>query len=84
MSGPARQPLTRRQAEVLTAAADGSTLTVVAQRLGTTREQVAARLSEAYRRLDVAWMERSDRRPAAVHVARKRGLIPAETQGEAA
>jgi hypothetical protein len=62
---------------VLEAASDGATLAVVAVRVGIPREQVASRLSEAYRRLDVAWMERADRRAAAVRVARKRGLIPA-------
>lgn len=76
MSGPARMPLTRRQAAVLEAAADGAPLAVVAARLGIRREHVAARLSEAYKRLDVAWMDRSERRAAAVRVARKRGLIP--------
>ncbi|WP_327160511.1 LuxR C-terminal-related transcriptional regulator [Streptomyces zaomyceticus] len=84
MSGPARQPLTRRQAEVLAAASDGVPLRVVAQRLGITRERVAARLSEAYGRLDVAWMDRSERRAAAVRIARKRGLIPNEPNQEAA
>jgi DNA-binding NarL/FixJ family response regulator len=69
-------PLTGRQAEVLTAAADGSSLVVVAGRLGTSREQVSARLSEAYRRLDVSWVPRDERRAAAVRVARGRGLIP--------
>ncbi|MBT2467806.1 hypothetical protein J7E97_07950 [Streptomyces sp. ISL-66] len=83
MSGPPRMPLTRPQAAVLEAAADGATLTVVAARLGIRREQAAARLSEAYKRLDVAWMDRDERRAAAVRVARKRGLIPpvADTTG---
>ena len=84
MSGPPRQPLTHRQAQVLTAAADGVPLSTVARRLGIPREQVAARLSEAYRRLDVAWMDRGDRREAAVRTARQRGLIPNETRQEAA
>lgn len=76
MSGPPRMPLTRPQATVLEAAADGATLAVVAARVGIRREQAAARLSEAYKRLDVAWMDRDERRAAAVRVARKRGLIP--------
>lgn len=78
MSGPPRQPLTRRQAEVLAAAEDGATLAVVATRVGIPRPQVAARLSEAYRRLGVAWMDRDDKRAAAVRVARRRGLLPSE------
>lgn len=80
MSGPPRMPLTPRQAEVLTAAADGATLAVVAQRLGTTRETVAARLSDAYRRLDVTYLPRDERRAAAVRTARRRGLIPTTTE----
>lgn len=84
MSGPPRWPLTRRQAEVLNAAADGAPLSTVAARLGITRERVAARLSEAYRRLDVAWMDRGDRREAAVRIARQRGLIPNEQKEQAA
>lgn len=76
-------PLTPRQAEVLTAAADGATLAEIAAQLGRSREQVAARLSEAYKRLDVDWLPRGQRRAAAVDVARRRGLIP-DQQREAA
>ncbi|MEU6768552.1 LuxR C-terminal-related transcriptional regulator [Streptomyces sp. NPDC046853] len=83
MPGPARMPLTRRQAEVLAAAAEGDTLTQIAARLGTSREQVASRISEAYKRLDVAWMPRDDRREAAIRIARKRGLIPNPTKESA-
>lgn len=61
--------LSPRQTAVLTAAADGAPLSTVANRLGTTREQVAARLSEAYRRLDVTWLPRNERRAAAVRAA---------------
>lgn len=76
MSGPARMPLTPRQALVLHAAADGAPLAVVAARVGRTRQQVAARLSEAYERLGVAHLIRSEKRAAAVREARRRGLIP--------
>lgn len=72
-------PLTPRQAEVLAAAADGATLAEVAAQLGRPREHVASRLSEAYKRLDVDWMPRGQRRAAAVRTARERGLIPAAT-----
>lgn len=75
MTAPRLSPA---RARVLAAAADGSPLSVVASRLGTTREQVAARLSEAYRQLDVAWMNREERRAAAVLLAREHGLIPEE------
>ncbi|GAA1887788.1 hypothetical protein GCM10009837_06970 [Streptomyces durmitorensis] len=73
-------PLTPRQAEVLTAAASGATLAEVAAQLGTPREQVSSRLSEAYKRLGVDWRPRGQRRAAAVRVARERGLIPAPTK----
>ncbi|MEU0001519.1 LuxR C-terminal-related transcriptional regulator [Streptomyces microflavus] len=76
MSGPARMPLTPRQAQVLIAAADGAPLSQVAARLGVQRETVAARLSDAYRRLDVAHLPRDEKRQAAVRAARRRGLIP--------
>lgn len=69
-------PLTPRQAQVLTAAADGAPLATVAIRVGTTRAQVAARLAEAYQRLDVTHLPRDERRAEAVRVARRRGLIP--------
>lgn len=73
--GPARMPLTPRQAQVLTAAADGAPLSAVAARCGITREQAAARLSEAYRRLGVSRLPREERRAAAVDEARRRGLL---------
>ncbi|MFC8065457.1 LuxR C-terminal-related transcriptional regulator [Streptomyces sp. NPDC057293] len=82
--GPPRQPLTPRQAEVLDAAADGASLTVVAARLGTKREQVAASLSGAYLRLGVHQLPRPERRAAAVTEARRRGLIPPTQQERAA
>lgn len=74
--GPARMPLTPRQAEILTAAADGHPLKTVAAWCGITREQAAARLSEAYIRLGVSRLPREGRRAAAVDEARRRGLIP--------
>lgn len=82
--GPPRQPLTARQAEVLNAAADGASLSTVARRLGTTTQQVSARLSEAYLRLGVTHLPRAERRTAAVAEARRRGLIPPARQEHAA
>lgn len=73
---PARGPLTPRQAQALAAAADGASLSTVAARLGITRERVSTLLSDAYRRLDVTWLPRAERRAEAVRVARRRGLIP--------
>ncbi|WP_369214420.1 LuxR C-terminal-related transcriptional regulator [Streptomyces flavofungini] len=82
--GPARQPLTERQALVLVAAADGASLTAVAARLGTTRQQIASSLSGAYIRLGVHGLPRGEKRAAAVAEARRRGLIPPAEQERAA
>lgn len=77
--GPARLPLTPRQAQALTAAADGAPLREVGARLGVTREQASSLLSRAYERLDVAQVPRARRRAAAVRAAVRRGLIPDPT-----
>lgn len=76
--GPKRMPLTGRQAEALTHAADGSSLREVADRMDVTRERVSTLLSEAYKRLGVDHLPRDQKRPAAVRAARQRGLIPAQ------
>lgn len=81
--GPKRQPLTDRQRLILDAAADGASLATVARRVGTTPQQVSARLAEGYLRLGVTHLPRGQRRAAAVTVARRRGLIP-DQQREAA
>lgn len=73
--GPARMPLTPRQAQALTAAADGAPLREVGARLGITREHASSLLSRAYERLDVTSVPRDRRRAAAVRVAVRRGLI---------
>lgn len=73
--GPARMPLTPRQAQALTAAADGAPLREVGARLGTTREQASSLLSRAYERLNVTQVPRDRRRAAAVRAAVRRGLI---------
>lgn len=78
--GPARMPLTPRQAEALTAAAGGAPLREVADQLGVTRERVASLLSRAYERLDVTYLPRDQRRAAAVRTAVRRGLIPDPTK----
>lgn len=73
--GPARMPLTPRQAQALAAAAHGAALSEVGARLGITREHASSLLSRAYERLDVTYLPRSERRAAAVRVALARGLI---------
>lgn len=67
--------LSPQQAAVVVAAADGAPLEVVGRRVGISRAQAAGRLSEAYRRLDVAWMPAAERRGAAYRVAVAAGLI---------
>jgi hypothetical protein len=79
----ARPPgLYPKHVTVLAAAADGVSLAEVGRRLGMPRTQVASRMSEAYRALDVGWLPREERRAAAVEALRGMGLIPAEaTEG---
>jgi len=69
--------LSPQQAAVVAAAADGSPLAVVGARVGISRAQAAGRLSEAYRRLDVAWLPAGERRMAAYRAAVGAGLIEA-------
>lgn len=73
-------PLTPRQAQALTAAADGAPLREVGARLGTTREQASSLLSRAYERLDVVYVPRDRRRAAAIRAAVRRGLIADPTE----
>jgi hypothetical protein len=67
--------LSPQQAAVVAAAADGAPLAVVGARVGISRAQAAGRLSEAYRRLDVAWMPAGERRAGALRAAVAAGLI---------
>ncbi|MFJ7238243.1 sigma factor-like helix-turn-helix DNA-binding protein [Streptomyces olivaceus] len=73
--GPARMPLTPRQAQALAAAATGAPLREVGEQLGITREHASSLLSRAYERLDVTHLPRPERRAAAVRAAVARGLI---------
>jgi DNA-binding NarL/FixJ family response regulator len=68
--------LSDTQARVLLEMESGATLAETAQRLGLARGTCSTRLSEAYRRLDVAWMEKGSRLPAALRKAREHGLLP--------
>ncbi|WP_405695230.1 hypothetical protein OHA99_09310 [Streptomyces coelicoflavus] len=77
-------PLTPRQAQALTAAADGVPLREVGARLGITREQASSLLSRAYERLDVVHVPRDRRRAAAVRAAVRRGLITLPTEESSA
>ncbi|GHC28844.1 MULTISPECIES: sigma factor-like helix-turn-helix DNA-binding protein [Streptomyces rochei group] len=78
--GPARMPLTPRQAQALTAAAHGAPLREVGAQLGITREHASSLLSRAYERLGVKNLPRAERRAAAVRTAVARGLISAPSE----
>jgi DNA-binding NarL/FixJ family response regulator len=73
-------PLTPRQADAITAAADGAPLHEVGARLGVTRGHAASLLSRAYERLDVAYLPRDQRRTAALRTAVRRGLITVQPE----
>ncbi|MGY5634135.1 hypothetical protein ACW7N6_37980 [Streptomyces sp. UC1A3] len=68
--------LTETQVRVLTEMGRGATLAETARTLGLAPGTCSTRLSEAYRRLDVAWMEKGTRLPAALRRAREHGLLP--------
>ena len=75
--GPAKQAtLTETQVKVLLSMESGATLAETAVRLELRPGTCSTRLSEAYRRLEVDWMERGTRLPAALRKARALGLIP--------
>jgi DNA-binding CsgD family transcriptional regulator len=75
--GPAKQvTLTETQAKVLLSMESGATLAQTAERLDLRPGTCSTRLSEAYRRLDVAWMAKGTRLHAALRKARALGLLP--------
>lgn len=67
--------LTDTQARILLEMESGATLAETAVRLELRPGTCSTRLSEAYRRLDVAWMEKGKRLPAALRRAREHGLL---------
>lgn len=72
----ARVTLSPTQVKVLVELENGATLSETARRLGMHPGTCATRLSEAYRRLDVAWMDKGVRREEALRRARLHGLLP--------
>jgi transcriptional regulator with XRE-family HTH domain len=77
--------LTPRQAHILrVASATGLSLPQIADRVGTTRQVVASRLSEAYRLLGVSHLPQAERRAAAARVAEARGLLNVASESHAA
>lgn len=69
----ARSTLTAREKEILAAVDGGVPLSVAAPRLGLTAPSLSSRLTEVYRKLDVAHLPRKSKRTAALHEARRRG-----------
>lgn len=80
-----KQPtvLTPRQVQILAEARTGAPFSVIAVRVGMSRESVSARISEVYRVLDVAHLPYG-RREAAVRVAVERGLLEPAVLDDAA
>jgi DNA-binding NarL/FixJ family response regulator len=68
--------LTKTQVSILAELAAGASINGAADRLGMSRGTCASRLSEAYQRLDVAWMDKAVRRDTAIRKARRLGLLP--------
>lgn len=73
---PVSASLTNTHVNILLSMESGTTLAQTAERLGLRPGTCSTRLSEAYRRLDVAWMEKGARLPAALRKARALGLVP--------
>jgi DNA-binding CsgD family transcriptional regulator len=67
--------LTEREREILSAAADGSSLARVGSRVGLPATSVSSRLTEIYRKLDVAHLPLRQKRSGALRVARERGYV---------
>lgn len=68
--------LTDTHVRVLMSMESGATLAQTAVRLNLRPGTCSTRLSEAYRRLDVSWMEKGRRLPEALRRARALGLLP--------
>ncbi|MFD8226940.1 hypothetical protein ACFV16_22515 [Streptomyces massasporeus] len=68
--------LSDTQVSILLELEKGASLSQTATRLGMPSGSCSTRLSEAYRRLDVAWMDKGTRLPAALRKARALRLLP--------
>ncbi len=68
--------LSETHVRVLLSMESGVTLAQTAVDLGLRPGTCSTRLSEAYRRLDVAWMAKGERLPEALRRARRLGLLP--------
>lgn len=72
---PATQ-LSKTQVRILVELDSGASINEVAGRLGIHPGTCSSRLSEIYQRLEVAWVDKSERRAEAIRRARALGLIP--------
>lgn len=68
--------LSDTQMRILAELAAGASIREAAARLGLPANTCSSRLSEAYQRLDVSWMDKDTRRPEAIRRARALGLLP--------
>lgn len=68
--------LTKTQVKVLEELDKGASIAETAVARGMSVGTVGSRLSEIYQRLDVAWMDKAERRPCAIRKARELGLLP--------
>lgn len=73
---PKTAHLSDTHVKILLSMESGVTLAQTAADLGLRPGTCATRLSEAYRRMDVGWMEKGQRLPAALRKARAMGLVP--------
>lgn len=76
LAPPRPVSLTTTQVRILTELETGVSLDEAARRLRMHPGTVSTRLSEVYRALDVAWMNKAERRPEALRRARGMGLLP--------
>lgn len=67
--------LTKRETAILAVVSSGASLGAASAELGISRESLSSRLSEIYRKLDVAYLPRAHKRAAALRVARARGYV---------
>lgn len=68
--------LSQTQIDIFLELETGASINQAAERLGIRPGTCSSRLSEAYQRLDVAWMDKDQRRPRAIRKARELGLLP--------
>jgi DNA-binding NarL/FixJ family response regulator len=68
--------LSETHVRILAELAGGASIAEAARHLGIVPGTCSTRLSEAYQRLGVSWMDKAQRRPEAIRRAREMGLLP--------